>query len=109
MAISYPGFAFILIPIGRESSMVKNILTLFIGLVWLLGLQLSTVRAVYGQSGATTGTIVGVVSDASGAVIAGSAINARQLDTNITRTVQTDERGKYLFIQMAPGKYEITV
>ena len=41
----------------------------------------------------TTGTILGTVSDPSGAVIVGARVTATQLDTGFSRTAATDEAG----------------
>src|SRR2546428_3877927 len=55
----------------------------------------------------TTGTISGVVQDSSGAVIPGVSVTARNLDTGITRTVTTDEGGRYTAPDLTLGNYEV--
>ncbi len=57
----------------------------------------------------TYGTIVGTVYDPSGAVIANAKVEAKNQGTSITRTRNTDAQGNYLFVDMDPGTYTITV
>ncbi|HMZ78171.1 MAG TPA: TonB-dependent receptor [Acidobacteriota bacterium] len=67
------------------------------------------ISRVYGQSGSTTGMIVGRVKDVGGAVIAGAPVKARQIETNLERTADADEDGNYQFLQLPPGNYEVMV
>ncbi|OFV97083.1 MAG: hypothetical protein A3F68_04190 [Acidobacteria bacterium RIFCSPLOWO2_12_FULL_54_10] len=55
----------------------------------------------------TTGTILGTVADTTGAVIPGTSITLRNTDTGISRTVSTDEAGRYRAPQLPLGNYEI--
>src|SRR5438105_3082115 len=55
----------------------------------------------------TTATIAGVVQDASGAVIPGVSVTTRNVDTGITRTVTTDEGGRYTIPELIVGSYEV--
>lgn len=55
----------------------------------------------------TTATILGVVSDQNGAVIANAKIVARNVETNSSRTVTTDEVGRFRIEALAPGSYEV--
>ncbi len=70
---------------------------------------LSTTICVFAQSGATTGTIIGTVKDQLGSTIVGASISIRNLETNLTRNIQTDEKGIYQAIELATGRYEILV
>ena len=60
-------------------------------------------------SAQTTGTILGTVQDEKGGSIAGATATARNVETNLTRTAQTDSDGRYRFTGMPVGGYEITV
>jgi hypothetical protein len=55
----------------------------------------------------TGGAITGTVSDETGAVLPGATVEVRHLSTGSTRTVITDERGKYSVPNAALGSYEI--
>ena len=52
-------------------------------------------------------SIGGRVSDATGAVIQGAKVSARQIETNITSTVSTDKEGRFRFPYLRVGQYEI--
>ncbi len=62
----------------------------------------------FGQ--ALTGSIEGTVTDPAGAVIPGATVRAESTGTTtaFNQTVTTDEKGYYVFPQVAPGKYEVT-
>jgi hypothetical protein len=57
----------------------------------------------------TTGTISGTVEDEKGAAIPGASVAARNVETNISRTAQTDSDGRYRLSGMPVGNYEVTV
>ena len=57
----------------------------------------------------STGTILGVVTDASGAAVPGALVTATNLDTQFTRSVPTDGSGQYLLPLMPTGKYKVDV
>ncbi|ADV81924.1 Cna B-type protein [Terriglobus saanensis SP1PR4] len=54
-------------------------------------------------------TLTGLVSDPSGAAIAGAQIQARNLNTNINRTAVTNERGYYTISALTSGTYSVQV
>ncbi|MBI3895656.1 MAG: TonB-dependent receptor [Acidobacteria bacterium] len=56
----------------------------------------------------TTGTILGTVSDSTGAVIPGATVTIRNVETGISRTVTSDAAGHYRAPQLGLGNYEIT-
>src|SRR5689334_17882815 len=72
-------------------------------------LTLLIVPAVVGQSQITTGTIQGTVEDANGAVVPGANVEIKNLDTNQTRTLTTDDNGRFVAPQLQPGRYSVTV
>jgi hypothetical protein len=57
----------------------------------------------------STGTILGVVTDASGAAVPGALVTATNLDTQFTRGVPTDASGQYSLPLMPLGKYKVDV
>ena len=57
----------------------------------------------------TTGTILGTIHDASGAVIAQASITVKEVAKGTTQTYQTDDTGGYLAPFLIPGTYQITV
>ncbi len=57
----------------------------------------------------TYGTIIGTVTDASGAFVAGAKVEALNQATGGARSVTTDRLGEYQFLNVDPGQYTITV
>jgi len=72
----------------------------------LLALLLISTAAVFAQ--AVNGTIVGNVTDSSGAVVAGAKITLTEVNTKISRTTVTNASGEYSFPDLPPGKYDVT-
>ncbi len=61
-----------------------------------------------GQSG-TSCAISGTVTDSTGATIARAAVTATETNTGSVRAGTTDADGHYLFSQVSPGTYRVTV
>jgi hypothetical protein len=61
------------------------------------------------QSQITTGVIQGTVSDSSGAVVTGAEVTITNLDTNLTKTLTTDNDGRFVALALQPGNYSVTV
>src|SRR5512140_1661963 len=57
----------------------------------------------------TNGTIAGVVTDNSGAVVPGAAVSATGVASGETRTTVTGNSGEYRIESLTPGPYVITV
>ncbi len=57
----------------------------------------------------TFGSIVGTVTDASGASVAGANVVAVNQATGETRSTTSDHAGEYRFLNIDPGSYTITV
>jgi len=56
-----------------------------------------------------TGTIVGTVTDPSGAVVTGAAITVTHTATGAKRTTTTSSTGTYTVTDLPPGSYEVTI
>ncbi|HEX3820699.1 MAG TPA: carboxypeptidase regulatory-like domain-containing protein [Candidatus Sulfotelmatobacter sp.] len=54
-------------------------------------------------------SLTGVITDPSGAAVAGAAVTVKSLDTGISRTAPTDRAGRYRFFLLPVGLYEIRV
>src|SRR5262245_18774867 len=61
-----------------------------------------------GQSQATAGVIQGAITDPTGAAVPGAKIEARNLETNFTRSQDSDLAGRFVLLQMPPGRYTLT-
>ena len=56
----------------------------------------------------STGTVVGVVTDQTGAAIPGAVITLTDLDTKEVHTEKTSKSGQYIAVNLPPGQYKIT-
>jgi hypothetical protein len=63
--------------------------------------------AAYAQT--VTGTITGLVTDQSGAVIPGASVVARNIDTGVDSPTNTDSAGLYRIGFLPIGRYQVTV
>jgi hypothetical protein len=75
----------------------------------ILVLALLVVPSIVAQTQITTGTIQGTVEDEKGAVVPGASVEIKNLDTNFSRTMQTNEEGRFTFLALQPGNYSVTV
>jgi hypothetical protein len=64
---------------------------------------------VPGFVSAQNATIGGTVTDASHETIAGAKVTARNVDTNIEHTGESNESGLYRLVDLPPGHYDVTV
>lgn len=74
--------------------------------VALLSMALGLVAATPARAQFSS-SVQGVVHDQSGAVVPAASVTIRNLDTQVTATVQTNAAGVYRFSSLAPGRYEI--
>jgi len=58
---------------------------------------------------APTGTILGAVRDASGAIVPGATVTITNRATNFSRTLITNAEGLYSAPALPPGEYEVRV
>src|SRR5205085_6835251 len=73
----------------------------------LLGTMLLGYSApVMGQ--AVNATLLGTVTDSSGAAVASVKVTITETNTGISRTSQTNDSGNYVFPDLPPGTYTVT-
>jgi outer membrane receptor for ferrienterochelin and colicin len=75
----------------------------------ILILSLLLVPSIPAQTQITSGRIQGTVADERGAVVPGATVEVKNLDTNFSRTMQTDEEGRFTALALPPGNYSVTV
>jgi hypothetical protein len=80
-------------------------LSMFVG-IWLTFVVFVT-TFLPAQS-TSTGTVVGVVTDQTGAAIPGAVITLTDLDTKEVHTEKTSKSGQYIAVNLPPGQYKIT-
>src|SRR6266403_93767 len=64
--------------------------------------------SLYAQT-ANSGNVAGAVTDASGAFVVGASIALTDKATSTPRTTTSNEAGRYVFANVPPGEYDITV
>ncbi|HSB10382.1 MAG TPA: carboxypeptidase regulatory-like domain-containing protein [Blastocatellia bacterium] len=78
-----------------------------IRMMLLLGLACGAIPAAAQD---ITGSIVGIVKDANGAVVAGATVTIRNTDKNVVaRTMNTNEEGSYSAPFLLAGHYSVTI
>ena len=73
-------------------------------LLCLLLLATATLRAQQ-----TSGSVVGTVTDNTGAVVSGATVTLTDVDTGDRRTATTNSAGDYQFVNLMPGNYRVDV
>jgi hypothetical protein len=76
---------------------VRNVLIFVV----LAGLSLSAQQI--------TGTIRGVATDPTGAVVQGATVTVKQSQTDLSRTAVTDRNGAYIVLELPIGSYRLQV
>src|SRR5215831_12945214 len=56
-----------------------------------------------------TGTVSGIITDASGGIIVDASVALTDTSTKIERTTTTNDTGRYTFANVLPGVYDLTL
>ena len=86
--------------IGRRMSVFLNV---------LFACALLMLAAVSAQAQILYGTLLGRVSDTTGASVAGATLVLTDTATNTSKTTMADASGDYRFSNVEPGTYSLTV
>src|SRR5208337_5034276 len=76
-------------------------------LVLLLVVCVASALPAWAQS-SSAGSVVGVVTDQTGAVVEGVEVTLTDVSTNTSRSVTTNATGRYVCVNVNPGTYAIT-
>ena len=71
--------------------------------------MLLTIGSMPGWSQSATGTLEGIVTDPSGAAVVNAEVKLTEPTTNSNLASKTNEVGRYNFINVPPGTYDVTV
>jgi hypothetical protein len=71
-------------------------------------LWLSSAAPVWAQS-TSTGTLAGTVTDQSGALVNGATVTIIDTSTKTSHSVTTNEAGRYIVVDVAPGVYDLSI
>lgn len=74
-----------------------------------LPLMLALASGTPGQTQMTTGVIQGTILDEQGGVVPGANVEVRNPDTNFSKALTSDSDGRFVFLQLSPGRYTLTV
>ena len=74
----------------------------------VLALVVAAAAPARAQAQITTGVIQGLVRDSTGAVVPGVTVEANTTETNLTQTRVTGTDGRFVFLQLPPGRYRVT-
>src|SRR3984885_3221972 len=84
--------------------------------VWAVSVVLVIALALLGLGAAlpslaqsATTTLLGTVTDKSGAAVSKAQVTATNVDTNLARTVPTNEEGEYRIDLLPLGNYKVEV
>jgi hypothetical protein len=88
-----------------RSSFLRSPVIIALSLIVMLCLAVTPL--FFAQS--ITGDIPGTVRDASGAVVPGARVTLTATDTGIKAEAISDSDGNYLFAQLKPGRYSVSV
>ena len=86
----------------RRGNFASLVVTIFLPLL-LLSLA---AMPLFAQS-TSTGTLAGSVTDPSGAVVSGATVSLTDTATKSTRTATTNGQGRYIFVDVTPGTYDL--
>jgi Carboxypeptidase regulatory-like domain len=90
--------------ISRLPHVALRLLPCFLAAICAMSIPATS---AYAQS--TFGSIRGIATDSSGAAISGAAVALHSVEENTDRTTTTDDDGAYLFNNIKPGQYVVTV
>jgi hypothetical protein len=77
-------------------------------LVLVLVLCVGSGLPVWSQS-TSSGTVAGSVTDQSNAVVPNATVSLTDTSTNIARNTTTNKEGRYIFVDVSPGVYNLSV
>ena len=81
------------------------------GIVVFLCVVLTSIfpQSLLGQTAGNGGTIIGTVTDPTGAVVPGASVTIENPVSGLTRTATTDASGQYQFVNLPFNPYHVTI
>jgi hypothetical protein len=93
----------------RNSLRLERVGAAFLFCVFALALVFGISAGPALAQSASTGMIVGVVTDASNAIVPNATVTITLKSTGTSRSTVTDTQGRYVFADVDPGAYDITI
>src|SRR3954462_8417982 len=66
------------------------------------------VCALAANAQTTNASIIGDITDPQQAAVVGATVTVKEIDTGVTRAVETSSTGSYRVFPLIPGRYEVT-
>jgi Carboxypeptidase regulatory-like domain len=82
--------------------------TLALVLLLIIIMCVGSVMPAFAQS-TNTGTVVGTVTDATGAAVSDATVSLTDASTKIARNTNTNSSGRYIFVDVEPGDYALRI
>ena len=76
---------------------------------WLVVFVVGLVCCAGARGQSTTATMLGTVTDSTGAIVAGAQVTVRNTQTNLTRVAASNELGEYRIDFLPVGNYQLEV
>ncbi len=92
--------------LSASACAIRRRTVVFPAIVFALGIILAAGNAA---AQVLYGSIVGNVTDNTGAALPGAAVTITNVETNTTRETVTDETGAYRFPTLQPGSYKVSI
>ena len=65
--------------------------------------------AVLWAQSTNSGVVTGTVTDPSNAVVNGATVTLTDTSTKASRTITTNDAGRYIFVDVEPGAYDVSI
>jgi Carboxypeptidase regulatory-like domain len=93
---------------GGSAMRVRHLISSHLATLFLfMGVFALCASPMWAQS-ASTGSVLGSITDASGAVLPDTEVTLTDTSTNTARTTNTNPSGRYIFVDVLPGFYSIS-
>jgi len=73
----------------------------------VMSLLLVALSAAVAHAQAVKASLIGTVTDSSGGVVPGAEVTIKEINTNISRSMATNESGNFVFGNLNPGTYRV--
>ena len=74
---------------------------------WILAQAILFLAGTIAAQVANTGTVLGTVTDPSGAIVPGVSVTLRNTENNLTYETQADQSGEFRFLTVPAGQYQL--